>query len=363
LKDFVFLKIIGQGSFGQVLLVRQLKTNRVLAMKKMSKSHLLKKNKIHRVKLERDVMAQAHNPWIVELLYSFQDQYFVYLVQEYMPGGDLMTWLINKNIFTEKETQHYIAELVLAVESVHRMNLVHRDIKPDNILLGKDGHIKLIDFGLCKEYEHNLCTLEAAEFVLSEEKPFEYAGDMAKKGKTERRLQYRNRQLLYSTVGSPGYIAPEVLLKKGYGFECDWWSVGVIMYEMLYGITPFYDENPVAMLQKTIHWKNFLKFPKDGVHVSDAAVDLMQKWLCDASERLGSPNLGGIERIRAHPFFNGINWEHIREQKAPFQPELDSDTDTRYFDDFSHCHLESPSTPFADWISFNTFSFGRKVAN
>jgi hypothetical protein len=89
----------------------------------------------------------------------------------------------------------------------------------------------------------------------------------------------------------------------------------------------------------------------------------MQKWLCDASESLDSPNLGGIERIKAHPFFNGINWEHIREQKAPFQPELDSDTDTRYFDDFSHCHLESPSTPFADWISFDTFSFGRKVAN
>lgn len=273
----------------------------------------------------------------------------------------MMTWLINKNIFTEDETRFYIAELVLAIESIHNMNLVHRDIKPDNILVGKDGHIKLTDFGLCKSYDNNnLFGVPDPDSALIEEKSIEHLTKTIKNSKKEWRIQYRNRQLLYSTVGSPGYISPEVLLKKGYGFECDWWSVGVIMYEMLYGITPFYDENPVTILQKTVHWKHFLEFPPD-INVSNAAVDLMKHLLCDAHERLGSSINGGIDRVKNHPFFKGIDWEHLREQKAPFQPELNSDADTRYFDDFSNCPEQSPTTPFADLSTFGNFSYRRST--
>lgn len=269
-----------------------------------------------------------------------------------------MTWLINKNIFTEVETKFYIAELVLAVESVHKMNLVHRDIKPDNILLDGQGHLKLTDFGLCKSYDNYANTPEAiASDCITEEKSLEQITKNLE-SKKDWRLKYRNRQLLYSTVGSPGYIAPEVLLKKGYGFECDWWSVGVIMYEMMYGITPFFDENPVTILQKTIHWARCLRFPKD-VPVSAEAVALMKNLLCDMSNRMGSEENGGISAIKNHPFFSGIQWETIRNERAPFRPELDSDSDAKYFDDFSNCTEQSPTTPFGDLATFGNFSFKR----
>lgn len=299
-----------------------------------------------------------------------------------------MTWLINKNIFTLDETRFYVAELVLAVESIHNMNLVHRDIKPDNILLDGNGHLKLTDFGLCKSYNHYHNHRATLQYNVPEETSVaEEQEENSIEQRTQNLLQHhskhiyqhgnnsqtttangslkdwqqyrKNRQLLYSTVGSPGYIAPEVLLRQGYGFECDWWSVGVIMYEMLYGMTPFFDENPVMILRKTIQWSKFLRFPKSG-NVSPDAVDLMKRLLCGRAERLGSEQNGGMAAIKSHPFFASVQWETIRQQEAPFEPELESETDSKYFDDFSHCPDPSPITPFGgDASTFENFSFLR----
>lgn len=151
--DFEPLSIIGRGAFGEVWICRHKESGEIVAMKKMKKKEMLKKNQVGHVRAERDILAKADNKWIVELKYSFKDSENLYLVMEYLPGGDLMNLLIKKDILTEDEAKFYIAEVILAIEIVHGLDYIHWDLKPDNVLLDKDGHIKLTDFGLCKHAE------------------------------------------------------------------------------------------------------------------------------------------------------------------------------------------------------------------
>ena len=153
IRDFIPRKIIGRGAFGEVRVCRQRKTNEIVAIKKMKKKEMIYKNQVGHVRAERDILTLANNPWIVELKCSFQDEKYLYLVMEYLQGGDLMTLLMEKEIFSEEMSRFYIAETILAIESVHNLNYIHRDLKPDNLILGKDGHLKLSDFGLCKHVE------------------------------------------------------------------------------------------------------------------------------------------------------------------------------------------------------------------
>jgi serine/threonine kinase 38 len=180
-------------------------TREVVAMKKMKKSEMVKKNQIAHVKAERDILSKAKNPWIVELKYSFQDDLNLYIVMEFLSGGDLMTLLMRKDILSEDESRFYIAEIILALESVHALNYIHRDLKPDNVLLDKDGHIKLTDFGLCKH-------AEIRPQRMAEQSNQQLSTNFNQlKSVLDKRLGYkRSRQLAYSTVGTPDYIAPEV---------------------------------------------------------------------------------------------------------------------------------------------------------
>lgn len=150
MKDFELLSIIGKGAFGEVRICRFKETGEVVAMKKMRKSEMLEKKQVGHVKGEREILANAKSPWVVDLKFSFQDELYLYLVMEFLPGGDFMTLLIKKDILSEEEGRFYGAEMVLAIEAVHSMNYIHRDLKPDNILMDKEGHLKLTDFGLCK---------------------------------------------------------------------------------------------------------------------------------------------------------------------------------------------------------------------
>lgn len=334
--DFDLIKVIGRGAFGEVRLVRKKATAEILAMKKLRKSEMIKKNQISHVRAERDILTVAESlAWIVQLNCSFQDSDYLYLVMEFCSGGDMMTWLMKKDIFTEDETRFYIAELVMATQAIHNLSYVHRDLKPDNILLDGKGHIKISDFGLCKQF-----------FDQIKDNPSVYLPpmDLTKKVTRQEKLENwkKNRRVkLYTTVGSPGYIAPEVLTKKGYGIECDWWSVGVIMYEMLCGYPPFYADDPVETCQKIIRWKEFLEFPSEA-RLSPEAKDLIKRFLSDPFERLG---INGIEEIKRHPFFRGVNWENLRSQPAPFCPNLSGPTDTTHFDDFdSQDHLSSTTS-------------------
>ena len=284
------------------------KTGKIVAVKKIKKELLAKKNQIIHVRNEQLFMSKVKSPWIVELHASFQEDDFLYLIMEFLPGGDFMNLLIEKDKLTEDEARFYIAELILAVESIHKLDCIHRDIKPDNILIDKDGHIKLSDFGLAKVSD-NLNSIKDENF-------------------NPKKMTHKK---LYSCVGTAYYVAPEVLIKKGYSQEIDWWSVGVIFFEMLIGYAPFCAQETQEVCFKIINYEKYLEFPPE-IKLSDEAKDLIKKMISDPNKRLGK---NGADEIKAHPFFKGVDWENVRStMKPPFVPDIKNDYDTKYFETF-----------------------------
>jgi len=323
-RDYEPIAIIGRGAFGEVRLCRWKETKEVVAMKKMNKGEMEKKNQIAHVRAERNILASAQNPWIVELKASFQDDRYLYLVMEYLAGGDLMTLLMKKDILSEDEAKFYMAEAILAVESVHKLNYIHRDLKPDNILLDSKGHIKLSDFGLCKHTDIR----PRFEFKKMDDTAVQNTFDAS--NLTKKPQYKRNRKKVFTIVGTPDYIAPEVFGQKGYTETVDWWSLGTILFEMLVGYPPFFSDDSSITCQKIIHWKKTFVIPPEA-NLSPAAIDLLKRLICDANERLG---VNGVEEIKLHPFFAGVDWKRIRDKKAPYVPELKSEVDTSNFDQF-----------------------------
>jgi protein-serine/threonine kinase len=328
-KAFESVAIIGRGAFGEVRLVRMKGTKDLYAMKMLKKSEMIKKDQIIHCRSERDALAQSiENPWIVNLYYSFQDSNYLYLIMEYVPGGDMMTLLIKYDTFTEDQTRICIAETILAIESIHELGYIHRDIKPDNLLLDSKGHIKLSDFGLCtglqtKQFSALYNKLVGQNTDLKE-------SDINKATQKEKMDTWKKKRkiLAYSTVGTPDYIAPEVFLQQGYSSECDWWSVGVIMFEMLCGYPPFCSDTPTETYRKIMNWKETLVFPEE-ITLSAEAKDLILRLCCDQKDRLG------VKEIKAHPFFKDLQWEHVREGVAPFIPKIDYPEDTQNFEEYS----------------------------
>eukprot|EP00076_Gallus_gallus_P012637 XP_015130880.1 citron Rho-interacting kinase isoform X11 [Gallus gallus] len=296
-KDFDVKSVVGCGHFADVKVVREKVTGDVYAMKVMSKESLLAQEHVSFFEEERSILSQSTSPWIPQLQYAFQDKKNLYLVMEYQPGGDLLS-LLNRyeDQLDESMVQFYLAELVLAIHSVHQMGYVHRDIKPENVLIDRTGHIKLVDFG------------SAAKMTVN---------------------KMVNAKL---PVGTPDYMAPEMLTglngdgKASYGPECDWWSLGVIAYEMIYGRSPFTEGTSAKTFNNIMNFQRYLKFPED-VKVSSEFLDLIQSLLCGQKERLG------YEGLCCHPFFSKIDWNNIRNSPPPFVPTLKSDDDTSNFDE------------------------------
>ncbi|XP_048766902.2 serine/threonine-protein kinase LATS1-like isoform X1 [Ostrea edulis] len=335
---FEKIKTLGVGAFGEVSLVRKRDVGHLYAMKTLRKSDVLKRNQVAHVKAERDILAEADNEWVVKLYYSYQDRDNLYFVMDYVPGGDLMGLLIKFGIFKEDLAQCYIAELVLAIESVHKMGFIHRDIKPDNILIDKDGHIKLTDFGLCtgfrwthnsKYYQKDGLHPRQDSMDVSCAMEVECRCNEILKPLERRRQRERHRCLAHSLVGTPNYIAPEVLLREGYTSCCDWWSVGVILYEMLVGQPPFYANTPAETQWKVIHWDETLKIPPEA-SLSEAAKDLIINLCCSSDKRLGR---NGATEIKRHPYFKNINFEGLRKSQPPWKPKIKHAMDTSYFDE------------------------------
>ena len=317
IRDYESLAIIGRGAFGEVHVCREKKTGKIYAIKKIKKQVLIIKNQIRHVINEQIIMSKASTPWIVELKASFQEGDYLYLVMEYLPGGDLMNLLIEKDILTEKEAKFYISELILAIESIHNLDCIHRDIKPDNILIDKNGHIKLSDFGLAKISDK-----------LYEKEDEKYKNFLKNKSNDKNTKMTHNKN--FSCVGTAYYVAPEVLKKSGYDKDIDWWSVGIILYEMLVGYAPFCSKETTEVCYKVLNWKNYLKIPKK-IKLSEEAKDLIFKMIKNSDDRLGK---NGAEEIKKHPFFKDVDWDNIRNSKAPFIPELKNEYDTKYFEKF-----------------------------
>uniref|UniRef100_A0A3Q2YLJ8 Rho-associated protein kinase 1 n=1 Tax=Hippocampus comes TaxID=109280 RepID=A0A3Q2YLJ8_HIPCM len=321
-EDYEVVKVIGRGAFGEVQLVRHKATCKVYAMKLLSKFEMIKRSDSAFFWEERDIMAFANSSWVVQLFFAFQDDRYLYMVMEYMPGGDLVNLMSNYDV-PEKWARFYTAEVVLALDGIHAMGFIHRDVKPDNMLLDKAGHLKLADFGTCMK--------------------------MNKDGMVR----------CDTAVGTPDYISPEVLKSQGgdgyYGRECDWWSVGVFLYEMLVGDTPFYADSLVGTYSKIMNHKNALTFPDDS-DISNDAKNLICAFLTDREVRLGR---NGVDEIKRHPFFKNDQWtwENIRDTAAPVVPELSSDVDTSNFDDIEEDRGEEETFPIPKAFVGNQLPF------
>ena len=329
IREYQSLSIIGKGAFGEVHVCREIKTGNIVAIKKIKKDVLIEKNQVIHIRNEQLFMSNVKSPWIVDLKASFQEGDYLYLVMEYCPGGDLMNLLIEKDILTEKEAKFYLAELILAIESIHKLDCIHRDIKPDNILIDADGHIKLSDFGLSKISEK-----------IFEQKNFFNANEI---NNNNNNIKIHSKN--YSCVGTAFYVAPEVLKKSGYGPEIDWWSAGIIFYEMLVGYAPFCSKETTEVCHKVMNWEKYFEIPKKiKIKMSDEAQDLIYKLINNKNKRLGK---NGADDIKKHPFFYDIKWDKVRNMKAPFIPLLDTEYDTKYFNTFKEVE------PFYQKITVN----------
>ncbi|KAL4147025.1 hypothetical protein PRNP1_010781 [Phytophthora ramorum] len=326
--DFQPLAVIGRGAFGEVRLVRKKDSGEIFALKSLEKSAMVLKNQVGHVKAERDILASADNDnnWLVTLHYSFQDDHRLYMVMEYLPGGDLMGLLMKEDTLNEATTRFYAAEMVLAIQSVHDLGYIHRDMKPDNVLLDAHGHLKLTDLGLCKKMDSRVDLLPVSQHAMNPEQATAVAAAAATRGggggvsvdASRSRPYSRNRQVAFSTVGTPDYIAPEVLAQKGYGKECDWWSMGVILYECLVGYPPFYADEPVQTCRKIVNWKQSFGFPPEATaRLSPQCMDFIRRLVCNAENRLGT---GSVEEIKRHPWFHGVDWTTLRSIRAPYVP-------------------------------------------
>ncbi|KAI6656885.1 Microtubule-associated serine/threonine-protein kinase 3-like [Oopsacas minuta] len=313
--DFTAIKTISKGAYGIVLLVRYKGTNRKFAMKKISKQRMVQKKLVPQVYAERDILSLAENPFIVSLLCTFSTKKHYCLVMEYVEGGDVASLIEKVGTLPVDMARMYFSEAVLALEYVHSYGIVHRDLKPDNMLITSEGHIKLTDFGLSKI---GLVTFTA---TLLE--------DNIRSRLTENHFKE-------STVwGTPDYIAPEVILGLEYDKAVDWWSMGVILYEMLEYFKPF-KANTVDELFDIITNEAYELTWVDEELVErppKAAEDLIKKLLTyQPKKRLGSTEQGGIEAVKSHPFFNGLDWNNLLRIKAEFVPQLEGEYDTSYFD-------------------------------
>ncbi|XP_011484457.1 microtubule-associated serine/threonine-protein kinase 3 isoform X2 [Oryzias latipes] len=315
--DFDTIKLISNGAYGAVYLVRHKETRQRFAMKKINRQNLILRNQIQQVFVERDILTFAENPFVVSMFCSFETRRHLCMVMEYVEGGDCASLLKNIGALPVDVARLYFAETVLALEYLHNYGIVHRDLKPDNLLITSMGHIKLTDFGLSKIGLMNMTTNL-------------YEGHIEKDTR-----EFIDKQV----CGTPEYIAPEVILRQGYGKPVDWWAMGVILYEFLVGCVPFFGDTPEQLFGQVVN--DEIIWPDGEDALPPDAEDLISRLLRqNPMERLGT---GGANEVKTHIFFLGLDWNSLLRQKAEFVPQLESEEDTSYFDTRSerYCHLGS----------------------
>ncbi|XP_065165228.1 microtubule-associated serine/threonine-protein kinase 3 isoform X2 [Atheta coriaria] len=306
-QDYEIVKLISNGAYGAVYLVKHKLSKQRFAMKKINKNNLMLRNQVEQVFAERDILSFADNPFVVSMYCSFETRKHLCLVMEYVEGGDCASLLKNIGPLPPDMARFYFAETVLAVEYLHSYGIVHRDLKPDNLLITALGHIKLTDFGLSKMGLMSLATNLYEGYIDCETR------------------QFSDKQVF----GTPEYIAPEVILRQGYGKPVDWWSMGIILYEFLVGCVPFFGETPEELFAHTVN--DDIEWPdSDDWSVQEEVKDLIMVLLQHSPrDRLGT---GGAQEVKEHVYFTGLDWNSLLRQKAEFVPQLENEDDTSYFD-------------------------------
>ena len=313
IKDFEKLKTVGLGSYGRVRLCKHKKTGEVYVMKILKKNEIIKQKQVDHVYSEFNILASLKHPFIVQLVgYNFEDPKYIYFIMDYIQGGELFTLLRTKGNFPVPQTRFYIAHIITIFEYLHSKNIVYRDLKPENILINKNGYLKLTDFGFAK--------------ILDNEKT-------------------------YTLCGTPEYLAPEIILNKGHGKAVDWWTLGILLYEMLVGIDPFSDDDPMKTYQKILKGK--INFPKT---IDKDAKSLIKHLLTqDTSKRFGCLK-NGVKDILNHRFFDGFDWKNFvyLTLTPPYIPDVKSEDDTSNFEKYPESDLETPAIdkkndPFIKW--------------
>jgi len=288
INQFSFIKVIGKGTFGKVILAKNKEDNELYALKCVKKDYIVKTKNLENIKNEKALLEKIDNPFIIKLHFTFQNREKIFFAFSYCNGGELFFHLSKNRRFKEDYVRIYAAEIYIALRYLHNMNIIYRDLKPENIILDKNGHIKLIDFGLAKGNVNSFNTTS-------------------------------------SICGTNEYIPPEVISGAKYSYNFDWWGFGVIMYELLYGYPPFVDQT------KTVLFKKIKEFEPnyDAVKVSSDAKDLMQQLLKkDLKQRIKPEN------IPLHPFFQGLDFEEVKNLtiKAPFIPKIKNEDDLSNID-------------------------------
>jgi len=308
LKDFVLLKVVGKGSFGKVMQVRKRDSGQVYAMKVLNKANIVQRKQVEHTRTERRVLGRIVHPFIVGLNYAFQTPDKLYFVLDYCAGGELFFHLGREGRFTESRARFYAAQITLALEHLHSLGILYRDLKPENVLLDHTGNVRLTDFGLSKENIHS----------------------------TDSGAQ--------SFCGTPEYLAPEVLARTGHGRAVDWWSLGALLYEMLTGLPPFYDQDRTKLFEKIRN--GVLEMPAE-LNLSAEAQDLLRRMLNrDPKARLGCGK-GDANDIKTHPFFKTTDWVALYNGRItpPWKPPVNSSMDTSQFDtEFTSLPLATPES-------------------
>lgn len=345
-KDFQILTQVGQGGYGQVYLAKKKDSDEICALKILNKKLLFKLNETNHVLTERDILTTTRSDWLVKLLYAFQDPESLYLAMEFVPGGDFRTLLINTRILKSGHARFYISEMFCAVNALHELGYTHRDLKPENFLIDATGHIKLTDFGLAAGTVSNE-RIESMKIRLEEVKNLEFPAFTERSIEDRRKIYHnmRKTEINYanSMVGSPDYMALEVLEGKKYDFTVDYWSLGCMLFESLVGYTPFSGSSTNETYENLRYWKKTLRRPRTEdrrAAFSDRTWDLITRLIADPINRVRS-----FEQVRKMSYFAEINFETLRTSSPPFIPQLDDETDAGYFDDFTN---EEDMAKYAD---------------